>query len=89
MPSLHLTWVALTWYFAPYQPSWLRPALAVFFGITVVATLGLGQHFIVDLFAAVPYMVAVGWLVTRLIRPVGEITATEVQDRRLVAYEEH
>ena len=85
MPSLHLTWVALTWYFAPNQPIWLRPALAIFFGITVVATLGLGQHFIVDLFAAVPYMVAMGWLVTRLIRPAVETDVTVVQDRRLVA----
>jgi hypothetical protein len=82
MPSLHLTWVALTWYFAPDRPSWLRPALAVFFAITVVATLGLGQHFIVDLFAAVPYMVAIGWLVTRLIRPATDLDAAMIEARR-------
>jgi hypothetical protein len=82
MPSLHLTWVALSWYFAPNQPNWLRPSLAVFFAITVIATLGLGQHFIVDLFAAVPYMVVIGWLVTRVIRPVTDIDSARVDGRQ-------
>ena len=69
MPSLHLTWVLLAWYFAPRTPRWVRPLLALFVGTTVVATLGLGQHFLVDLIAAIPYTAAVAWLVTRFIRP--------------------
>jgi hypothetical protein len=85
MPSLHLTWVALTWYFAPARPTWLRPLLAAFFGITVVSTLGLGQHFIVDLFAAVPYMIAVGWIVTKLVRPASARAIASAPEGRLVA----
>jgi hypothetical protein len=71
MPSLHLTWTILAWWFAPRSPAWVRPTLAVFVATTTVATLGLGQHFLIDLLVAVPFVVAVIALLERRWRLAG------------------
>jgi len=52
MPSIHLTWALLFWF---YAPRWLRWPLAAFVLLTAVATLGLGEHYALDLIAAVPF----------------------------------
>lgn len=52
MPSLHLTWALLIWIFASRRARW--PMLA-FLILTAVATMGLGEHYFIDLVAAVPF----------------------------------
>jgi membrane-associated phospholipid phosphatase len=56
VPSLHLTWALLL---ILYIPARLRPLAIIFAVLTACATLGLGQHYIIDLIAAVPYTWAV------------------------------
>lgn len=63
MPSLHFTWALLALW---YAPRWLRWPSAVVVALTAFATVGLGEHYIVDLVAAVPFTAAVCW-VARLI----------------------
>jgi hypothetical protein len=61
MPSLHLTWALLIW---TYSSGWKRWAAAVFVALTAAATLATGEHYVVDLVAAVPFT----WMLTRLAR---------------------
>ena len=63
MPSMHFTWALLFWW---YSRGRVRKLMAVFAWVTAAATLGLGQHYWIDLVAAVPFTVAVVWLVRRL-----------------------
>jgi hypothetical protein len=60
MPSLHLTWAALLWIDA--RPGWWRRFLLVFTAVTSFCTLATGEHYVVDLIAAIPFT----WLVYRL-----------------------
>ena len=59
MPSLHLTWAVLAWWFAGPSPRWVRPVLLGLVLTTCVSTIGLGQHYLVDLLAAPPLMVGI------------------------------
>lgn len=54
LPSLHLTVALLLLYFARHWKAGLVLGL-VFVAFTVSATLGLGEHYTVDLIAAIPY----------------------------------
>jgi cytochrome P450 len=59
MPSLHLASVLLAcWLVRPYG-LWARGAAAVFLIGTFLATLGLGEHYLVDLVVGVPLSLAV------------------------------
>lgn len=60
MPSLHLTWALLA---ASYSRWW--PVMWTFVALTVAATLGLGEHYAIDLIAAVPFTALLVWLVER------------------------
>ncbi len=60
MPSLHVTWAALLWLNA--QPVWLRRAAFCFMLITAFTTLATGEHYVLDLVAAVPFT----WIVQQL-----------------------
>ncbi|MEZ5293655.1 MAG: phosphatase PAP2 family protein [Vicinamibacterales bacterium] len=60
MPSLHLTWALLM---ARYW-RW-RTAGWTFVALTVASTLGLGEHYAVDLLAAVPFTALLVWIVER------------------------
>jgi hypothetical protein len=46
------------WQARPYGP-WARTAAAVFLGGTMMATLGMGEHYVVDLVVAMPLSLAV------------------------------
>jgi hypothetical protein len=59
IPSMHLAWILLAWWNSRTCPAWLRAAVAGFLILTVPATLGSGQHYVVDLVVAVPFAVAV------------------------------
>ncbi len=61
-PSLHFAWAMLIYI---NSRRWFRVPALVFLFLTAVATMGLGQHYAVDLIAAVPFTVAVQWLAER------------------------
>jgi hypothetical protein len=67
MPSLHLVWALLTWLLAPAEPRWVRRAMLAFVGITVLTTLALGQHWVVDLIPSLPFTAVVIWITRRLV----------------------
>ncbi len=56
IPSLHMAWALIL---VVYSPARAR-ALAILFALlTAFSTLGMGEHYIIDLVAAVPYTYAV------------------------------
>jgi hypothetical protein len=55
MPSLHLTWTLLPWWYSKGL-SWIERLVALaFLVLTAVATLGTGEHWFADLIVAFPY----------------------------------
>ena len=54
-PSLHLGWALLSCWYAEGLSRWTKLAFVFFFVATVISTLGLGEHFFVDLIAAFPF----------------------------------
>jgi hypothetical protein len=63
LPSMHFVWAVLL---ALNSRSWLRGPLWVYAGLMAVATVALGEHYVIDLIAAVPYTIAVQWLANYL-----------------------
>jgi hypothetical protein len=65
VPSLHMTTALLILWFARH---WIAGRLlaVVFLALTVLATLGAGEHYLFDLIVAVPYSVAAWWCVPHL-----------------------
>jgi hypothetical protein len=60
VPSMHFGWALMLWLNACLLgSSLLRAAFAVLLGLNVLATMGLGEHYFVDLVIAVPVIVAV------------------------------
>lgn len=59
MPSLHVGWALLLVWNSRHFPRVLRAALVLYLLLTVVATLGGGQHYLVDLVASLPFALAV------------------------------
>jgi hypothetical protein len=59
IPSLHMTWVLLVWWNAKGLARWVRAIAAVFVGFTVLATLGTGEHYFIDLVVAFPFSLMV------------------------------
>jgi hypothetical protein len=54
-PSLHMTWGLLAWWYRKDLSSGTKTLLLLFLAGTVLATLGLGEHYFVDLVVAVPF----------------------------------
>ena len=63
MPSMHLSWALLIALNA--RATCLRVFLWIFAALTALATIVTGEHYLIDLIAAVPYTLAVQWLATR------------------------
>ena len=59
MPSLHMGWAVLLYWNSKGFPRALRVALLLFLLLTVVATLGGGQHYFIDLVVSLPFVLAV------------------------------
>ncbi len=60
VPSVHTSSALLIlWFLRPWR--WGRYFGAAFLALTVLATLGSGQHYLFDLLTAVPYAAAVVW----------------------------
>jgi hypothetical protein len=65
MPSLHSAWALLVWWLARPLPKVPRVTATVFLAITLLATVALGFHYVVDLVAAFPLTTAVqAWATT-------------------------
>jgi len=54
-PSLHLAWALLIWWYSEGLSRWTKIALMVFLLGTIGATLGLGEHYFIDLVTAFPF----------------------------------
>jgi PAP2 superfamily len=59
MPSLHMGWVVLLFWNSRGLSRALRAALLLYLALTVVATLGTGQHYLIDLIVSLPFVLAV------------------------------
>ena len=58
VPSMHIACAVLIWWSCEALPRWVRWAAALYLALTVLATLGFGEHYVVDLVAALPYAMA-------------------------------
>lgn len=54
-PSLHLAWALLVWWYSEGLSVKTRIIFALFVVGTIIATLGLGEHYFVDLVTAFPF----------------------------------
>jgi hypothetical protein len=55
IPSLHMAWVVLLFWNTKGLSRALRVFMAVYLALTVISTLGTGEHYFVDLVAGVPF----------------------------------
>ena len=59
IPSLHMAWVLLIWWNSKGLARWIRVIALAFVVFTVLATLGTGEHYFVDLVVAFPFALMV------------------------------
>jgi hypothetical protein len=59
IPSLHMAWVLLIWWNSKGLSRWIRVIALAFAIFTVLATLGTGEHYFVDLVVAFPFALMV------------------------------
>jgi len=59
IPSLHMAWVLLVWWNSKGLSRWIRAIALAFVIFTVFATLGIGEHYFVDLVVAFPFALMV------------------------------
>jgi len=57
MPSLHMTWVLLAWWYSRGLSVWERGIAMAFVVFTIFATMGTGEHYSIDLVVAFPFAV--------------------------------
>jgi hypothetical protein len=57
MPSLHMAWVLLAWWYSRGLSIWERGIAMAFVVFTVFATMGTGEHYFIDLIVAFPFAV--------------------------------
>lgn len=69
IPSLHMAWVMLLYWNTKGQSWAMRVFLAVYLALTIVSTLGTGEHYFVDLVAGVPFAFAVQAIVAPDTKP--------------------
>jgi hypothetical protein len=59
MPSLHFAWALLLWI---YANEYIRWPMFLFAVLTPIAAVGIGEHYVVDMVAAVPFTAGIIWL---------------------------
>ena len=59
IPSLHMAWILWCWWWARDLEKWAKAVIGGFVVFTVVATLGTGEHYLVDLVVAAPFTLMV------------------------------
>jgi len=69
MPSLHSAWALLVWWNARPLARGPRTVAALFLAITLLATVALGYHYVVDVVAAFPLTMAAQAWATRVTNP--------------------
>jgi hypothetical protein len=57
IPSLHMAWVLLAWWYSRGLSVWERGIAMMFVVFTAFATLGTGEHYFIDLVVAYPFSV--------------------------------
>lgn len=55
IPSLHMTWVLLVWWYSRGLSWWERLIAFLFLIFTAAATMGTGEHYFIDLVVAFPF----------------------------------
>ena len=55
IPSLHMAWVLLIWWYSRGMRWWIRGIAMLFLIFTVAATMGSGEHYFVDLVVGIPF----------------------------------
>jgi hypothetical protein len=68
MPSLHATWALLICWGAREAPGWVKWMLAPWLVLTLLATVGTGGHYVIDLVPALPLAWVAAWAGARLAR---------------------
>lgn len=68
MPSLHATWALLICWGAREAPRWVSWALGPWLLLTLLATVGAGGHYLIDLVAALPLTWVAAWVGGKLAR---------------------
>jgi hypothetical protein len=58
IPSMHVGCALLIFWNCRRISGWIYGLAAIYLALTVLATIGLGEHYVVDLVAAVPYALA-------------------------------
>jgi len=59
MPSMHFAWAVLLWLTARQLGNrWLSGFFSILLALTFVATMAVGEHYMIDLVAAVPVVIA-------------------------------
>jgi PAP2 superfamily len=64
MPSLHLACVLLAWWYSRGLSWWERAIAFTFVAFTLLATLGIGEHWFADLIVAFPFAVLIQAIAT-------------------------
>lgn len=59
IPSLHMAWVLLAWWYSRGLSVWERSIALTFVVFTAFATLGTGEHYFIDLVVAYPFSVMI------------------------------
>jgi hypothetical protein len=67
VPSMHIACALLICWCCEALPRWVRISTAVYLAFTALATLGFGEHYVVDLVAALPYAMALAAICSRRI----------------------
>jgi len=55
IPSLHMAWTLLAWWYSRGLSLWERSLAMAFVVFTIFATMGTGEHYLIDLVVAVPF----------------------------------
>jgi hypothetical protein len=56
IPSLHMGWTLMSWWYSRGLSVWERTIAMLFVVFTVVATMGTGEHYFIDLVVAFPFV---------------------------------
>jgi PAP2 superfamily protein len=56
IPSLHMGWTLMSWWYSRGLSVWERALAMLFVVFTVVATMGTGEHYFIDLVVAFPFV---------------------------------
>jgi hypothetical protein len=56
IPSLHMGWTLMAWWYSRGLSVWERGLAMLFVVFTVVATMGTGEHYFIDLVVAFPFV---------------------------------